>query len=43
MAENTDEKPNQVGVKETDLKVTGKSFVYTFEPHSVTAILCGVS
>ena len=43
MAENTDEKPNQVGVKETDLNVTGKSFVYTFEPHSVTAILCGVS
>jgi alpha-L-arabinofuranosidase len=43
MAENTDEKPNQVGVKETNLKVSGKSFTFTFEPHSVTALVCAVN
>jgi alpha-L-arabinofuranosidase len=42
-SENTIEKPNQVGVKETDLKVSGKSFAYTFEPHSVTALVCSVN
>jgi alpha-L-arabinofuranosidase len=41
-SENSDEKPNQVGVKETGMKVSGKSFSYTFEPHSVTALICAV-
>ena len=41
-AENTEEKPNQVGVRDTFLKVSGKSFTYTFEPHSVTALVCAV-
>ena len=42
-AENTEEKPDQVGIKETTLKVSGKSFTYTFEPHSVTALVCSVN
>jgi alpha-N-arabinofuranosidase len=42
-AENTKEKPNEVGTKETVLKVIGNSFTYTFEPHSVTALVCAVS
>ena len=42
-SENTLEKPNQVGVKETTFKALGKSFIYTFEPHSVTALVCSVS
>ena len=42
-AENTDEYPNRVATKEITLKVTGKSFSYTFEPHSVTALICDVS
>jgi alpha-N-arabinofuranosidase len=41
-AENTEEKPHQVGVRDTVLKVSGKSFTYTFEPHSITALICGV-
>jgi len=41
-AENTAEKPNQIGTKETSLKVSGKSFTFSFEPHSVTALVCGV-
>jgi len=41
-AGNTPEKPNQVGIKETDVKASGKSFTYTFEPHSVTALVCAV-
>jgi alpha-N-arabinofuranosidase len=41
-AENTAEKPNQVGTKESALKVTGTAFTYTFEPHSVTALICAV-
>ena len=41
-AENTEGKPNQVGVKETITKVSGESFVHTFEPHSVTALICDV-
>jgi alpha-N-arabinofuranosidase len=40
--ENTTEKPNQIGIKETELEVTGRSFVCTFEPHSVTALVCAV-
>jgi len=42
-AENTEEKPDQVGVKESTLQVSGKSFTFTFEPHSVTALVCAVN
>ena len=41
-AGNTVEQPNQVGLKETVIKVSGKSFTFTFEPHSVTALTCVV-
>jgi alpha-L-arabinofuranosidase len=40
---NTTETPNEVGVKETILNITGNSFTFTFEPHSVTALICTVS
>jgi alpha-N-arabinofuranosidase len=40
---NTAETPNEVGVKETILNITGNSFTFTFEPHSVTALICTVS
>ncbi len=42
-AENTPEKPNQVGVRESAVKASGESFTFTFEPHSITALLCAVS
>jgi len=42
-AENTFKKPNQVGIRETTLEASGKSFTYSFEPHSVTALVCAVS
>jgi alpha-L-arabinofuranosidase len=42
-AENTMEKPHQIGVKETGLKAAGTSFTYTFEPHSVTTLVCTVN
>ena len=41
-AENTAEKPDQVATKESALKVSGTAFTYTFEPHSVTALICAV-
>jgi len=41
-AENTEDKPNQVGVRESVIKASGKSLTYTFEPHSVTALVCPV-
>jgi alpha-N-arabinofuranosidase len=41
-AENTDEKPNQVVTREAALKAVGKSFTFSFEPHSVTALVCAV-
>ena len=41
-AENTEEKPNQVGVKDYILDVSGKSFTLIFEPHSLTALICNV-
>jgi alpha-N-arabinofuranosidase len=41
-SENTDENPNQVFTRESAVKVTGRSFNFTFEPHSVTALVCGV-
>jgi alpha-L-arabinofuranosidase len=40
---NTVEKPDQVGIKNNVLNITGKSFTFTFEPHSVTAMICAVS
>ena len=42
-ADNTEEKPDQVGVHETTLKASGKSLTIVFEPHSVTALVCPVS
>jgi len=42
-SENTEEKPYQVMIRETDIKAAGKSFDYTFEPHSITALVCAVS
>jgi len=42
-AENNEEKPNQVGLRESTVKATGTSVTYTFEPHSVTALVCPVS
>jgi alpha-N-arabinofuranosidase len=42
-AENTAEKPNQVGVKEAIVQASGKTFTYSFEPHSVTALVCAVN
>ena len=41
--ENTVEKPNQVGVTQTKLEASGKSFTYSFEPHSVTVLECEIS
>jgi len=41
--ENTFEKPNQVGIRETTLEASGKSLTYSFEPHSVTALVCAIS
>ena len=42
-SENNHEKPNQVGIRETKLKASGKSFSFSFEPHSVTALVCAVN
>jgi alpha-L-arabinofuranosidase len=42
-SENTVEKPNQVVTRDSALKVSGKSFIFNFEPHSVTALVCAVS
>jgi alpha-N-arabinofuranosidase len=42
-AENTEANPNRVGVKATAVKAAGKSLNYTFEPHSVTALVCAVT
>ena len=42
-AENTDDKPDQVGVRENTLQGSGKSFTYIFEPHSVTTLVCTVN
>ena len=41
-AENTFEKPNQVGTRETTFEASGKSLTYSFEPHSVTALVCAI-
>ena len=42
-AENTFDKPDQVKNKEHTLSIDGQSIVYEFEPHSVTALVCGIS
>jgi alpha-L-arabinofuranosidase len=42
-AENTDEKPNQVITRRSKVEAYGKSFTFTFEPHSVTALICNVT
>lgn len=36
--ENSVENPDQVGVTESKLEASGKSFTYSFEPHSVTVL-----
>jgi alpha-N-arabinofuranosidase len=41
-SENTDAQPNQVGIQKTSFNVSGKSFNYVFEPHSITALECAV-
>jgi len=41
-SENTEEKPDQVGVKEVTLKVAGASLIYNFEPHSITTFVCPI-
>ena len=41
--ENTFEKPNEVGIRETTLEASGQSFTYSFEAHSVTSLVCAVS
>ncbi len=42
-AENTFDTPNQVGTSEDTLTAKGQSLTYTFEPHSVTALVCTIS
>jgi alpha-L-arabinofuranosidase len=41
-AENTNEKPNLIVTRQSVVKAAGKSFTFTFEPHSVTTLVCGV-
>ena len=41
-AGNTVEKPDQVGIKDTVINATGNTLTFTFEPHSVTALICAV-
>jgi alpha-N-arabinofuranosidase len=42
-AENTFDTPNEVGTRENTLAAEGQSLNYTFEPHSVTALVCAIS
>jgi len=39
-AENTFDQPGRVGVAEASVSTDGKALTYTFEPHSVTALVC---
>ncbi len=41
-AENSFDHPDRVGVHKIDLKVERKDFAYTFEPHSVTVLVCAL-
>jgi len=42
-AENTFATPNAVGTSESTLTAKGQSLGYTFEPHSVTVLVCAIS
>jgi len=42
-AENTFATPNAVGTSENTLTAKGQSLAYTFEPHSVTVLVCAIS
>lgn len=42
-SENTFDCPDQVVTRKTTLKATGTSLTYSFEPHSVTVLVCAVS
>ena len=39
-AKNTFQEPHQVSTAESTLHANGNQFTYTFEPHSVTALIC---
>ena len=41
-AQNSFDVPNEVGTRGKALSVSGSSFVYTFEPHFVTALICSL-
>jgi alpha-L-arabinofuranosidase len=41
-SQNTEENPHQVITRESVAKAFGKTFNFTFEPHSVTALVCAV-
>ena len=41
-AANSPDKPDHVGVHETIIKAAGKTLTTTFEPHSVTVLVCPV-
>jgi len=41
-AENTAEKPYLIGIEEAVIKASGKSFTHTFQPHSVTTLVCSI-
>jgi alpha-N-arabinofuranosidase len=42
-AENTFDKPDEIGIKRARLEASGKSLTYSFEPHSATALVCVIS
>jgi alpha-N-arabinofuranosidase len=42
-AENTFDTPDRVGARELSFTAEGPSLMYSFEPHSVTALLCDIS
>lgn len=41
-AVNSFDQPDVVGVSKTELRVERKDFVYAFEPHSVTVLVCAL-
>jgi alpha-N-arabinofuranosidase len=42
-SENSREKPYEVKTRESTIKANGRALGITFEPHSVTALVCGVN
>ncbi len=42
-AENTFDSPDMVHIEDRKLTARGKVLTYTFEPHSVTALVCNIS